>query len=243
MNTKNREVVITRVKKELIGPGSDIFYCRDTTNFTDEIIEGKPLMRYFSGILFPKQKLNSGGVDITEEDDESDETNPDIISQEDKEVGEGDTVSSHTQSSGEDNKGEIQYTANTFFPSQYGISFATSTECKDLAVEISFGCYKKAKDQEVSLAYNGDSIDLLNEYGLSQYVVYDKENKLLKLPKEPTREEKRLRLASQLQMRPEHGNSGLYKSISKLFFKDKYRRTDNKITFNVTVEDVLSQPD
>lgn len=243
MNTKNREVVITRVKKELIGPGSDIFYCRDTTNFTDEIIEGKPLMRYFSGILFPKQKLNSGGVDITEEDDESDETNPDIISQEDKEVGEGDTVSSHTQSSGEDNKGEIQYTANTFFPSQYGISFATSTECKDLAVEISFGCYKKAKDQEVSLAYNGDSIDLLNEYGLSQYVVHDKENKLLKLPKEPTREEKRLRLASQLQMRPEHGNSGLYKSISKLFFKDKYRRTDNKITCYVSVEDVLSQPD
>ena len=35
MNTKNREVVITRVKKELIGPGSDIFYCQDTTSFTD----------------------------------------------------------------------------------------------------------------------------------------------------------------------------------------------------------------
>ena len=243
MNTKNREVVITRVKKELIGPGSDIFHCQDTTNFTDEIIEGKPLMRYFSGILFPKQKLNSGGIDITEEDDESDETNPDNISQDDKEIGEGGTVSNHTQSSGEDNKGEIQYTANTFFPSQYGISFATSTECKDLAVEISFGCYKKAKDQEVSLAYNGDSIDLLNEYGLSQYVVYDKENKLLKLPKEPTREEKRLRLASQLQMRPEHGNSGLYKSISKLFFKDKYRRIDNKVTCHVSVEDVLSEPD
>jgi hypothetical protein len=243
MNTKNREVVITRVKKELIGPGSDIFHCQDTTNFTDEIIEGKPLMRYFSGILFPKQKLNSGGVDITEEDDESDETNPDNISQEDKEVAEGGTVSNHTQSNGEDNKGEIQYTANTFFPSQYGISFATSTECKDLAVEISFGCYKKAKDQEVSLLYNGDSIDLINEYGLSQYVVYDKENKLLKLPKEPTREEKRLRLASQLQMRPEHGNSGLYKSISKLFFKDKYRRIDNKVTCYVSVEDVLSQPD
>lgn len=243
MNTKNREVVITRVKKELIGPGSDIFHCQDTTNFTDEIIEGKPLMRYFSGILFPKQKLNSGGVDITEEDDESDETNPDNISQEDKEVAEGGTVSNHTQSNGEDNKGEIQYTANTFFPSQYGISFATSTECKDFAVEISFGCYKKAKDQEVSLLYNGDSIDLINEYGLSQYVVYDKENKLLKLPKEPTREEKRLRLASQLQMRPEHGNSGLYKSISKLFFKDKYRRIDNKVTCYVSVEDVLSQPD
>ena len=44
-------------------------------------------------------------------------------------------------------------------------------------------------------------------------------------------------------MRPEHGNSGLYKSISKLFFKDKYRRIDNKVTCYVSVEDVLSQPD
>jgi hypothetical protein len=244
MNTyNNRETVINRVKKELIGPGSDIFHCQDTTNYTDEVIEGKPLMRYFSGILFPKQKLNNGVVDVTEDDDEADETNPDNVSDEDKELGDKIVDPEQVNSNNHEEKGEIQYTANTFFPSQYGISFATSTECKDLNIEISFGCYKKAKEQEIALHYDGDSIDLLSQYGLSPYVIYDKDNKLLKLPKEPTREEKRLRLANQLQMRPDHGNSGLYKAISKLFFKDKYKRFDNKITAQVSIQDILSEPD
>lgn len=243
MNTKNRELVITRVKKELLGPGSDIFHCQDTIGYTDEIIEGKPLMRYFSGILFPKQKLNSGSIDITEDDDEAEETNPDIISEVDKELGDGNIVSEQTKLRGEYEKGEIQHVVNTFFPSQYGISFATSTECKKIVVEISFGCYKKAKEQEVALEYNGDSINLLNQYGLSQYVIYDKDNKLLKLPKEPTQEEKQLRLACQQQMRPDHGNSVLYKSISKLFFKNKYKRIDNKIICHISVEDVLCETD
>ena len=49
---ENRSIVIERVKKEIIGPGSDIFLCKE--DFSDEIIEGKPLQRYYSGILFPK---------------------------------------------------------------------------------------------------------------------------------------------------------------------------------------------
>ena len=56
---KNRKIVIERVQKEIIGPGSDVFQCK--YDFSDEIIEGKPLQRYFSGILFPKQlQLNAG---------------------------------------------------------------------------------------------------------------------------------------------------------------------------------------
>ena len=34
---KNRNIVIERVQKEIIGPGSDIFRCKD--DFSDEIIE------------------------------------------------------------------------------------------------------------------------------------------------------------------------------------------------------------
>ena len=53
MNPKEgREIVINRVRTELIGPGSDIFLCN--SDFKDEIIEGKPLQRYISAILFPK---------------------------------------------------------------------------------------------------------------------------------------------------------------------------------------------
>jgi len=244
MNTyENRETVIARVKKELIGPGSDIFHCQDATHYTDEVIEGKPLMRYFSGILFPKQKLNNGGADVTEDDDEAEETNPDNVSNEDKVLGDNTSESEQSDSTSIEEKGEVQYTANTFFPSQYGISFAASAECKELIVNLSFGCYKKAKEQEISLHYDGDSIELLSQFGLGRYVSYDKESKLLKLPKEPTREEKRIRLANQFQMRPDHGNSGLYKAISKLFFKDKYKRIDNNVTVNISIQDVLNEPD
>ena len=52
---ENRNKIIDRIEKELIGPGSDIFLC--DADFSNEIIEGKPLQRYFSAILFPKQKL------------------------------------------------------------------------------------------------------------------------------------------------------------------------------------------
>ena len=65
----NREMLITRITKELIGPGSDIFECGDKVNYSDEIIEGKPLQRYFSGILYPKQYTKNGNNNISEEDD------------------------------------------------------------------------------------------------------------------------------------------------------------------------------
>jgi len=51
----NRGKIIYRVQKELIGPGSDLFECEDKENFSDEVIADKPLLRYFSGILYPKQ--------------------------------------------------------------------------------------------------------------------------------------------------------------------------------------------
>jgi hypothetical protein len=67
---EGRDIVIDRIRKELIGPGSDIFLCN--SDYTDEIIEGKPLQRYFSAILFPKQiqsnTEDNGSDEITEEE-------------------------------------------------------------------------------------------------------------------------------------------------------------------------------
>ena len=62
---ENRAILLERVKKEIIGPGSDIFQCSE--DFSNEIIEGKPLQRYFSGILFPKQ-LQPNGSDNGQEE-------------------------------------------------------------------------------------------------------------------------------------------------------------------------------
>ena len=67
---KNRNIVIERVQKEIIGPGSDIF--RYKNDFSDEVIEGKPLQRYFSGILFPKQLQPNAGDNGEQEMKEED---------------------------------------------------------------------------------------------------------------------------------------------------------------------------
>ena len=227
----NRERIISRVQKELIGPGTDLFDCSDKINYSDEIIADKPLLRYFSGILYPKQTAIG---DFIEDDDENDET-PIEISEDINEnvVKNDDTL--HITTPKEDNK-DIQYSASTFFPSQYGISFAVSSDCSELKIEIAFGNYKKAKAKEIAIFYNGDNVELLEQFGITQFVEYDSENKLLKLSKDLTKAEKQLRSACLNLLRKEHRETFLYNTLTKLFFKDKYKRYDNRIKTTIPIE-------
>jgi hypothetical protein len=218
----NREKVISRVQKELIGPGTDLFVCTDKVNFSDEIIADKPLQRYFSGILYPKQTTIG---DFVEDDDENEETPAEVVEKSGDAVVKTDDIGTVTDSK-EDNK-EAVYSASTFFPSQYGISFAISKDCPELKIKVSFGNYKKAKSKDVALSYGGDNIELLNDFGLHSFVVYDVESKLLKLPKEFTKAEKQVRSSYLNSLGRDHRNSDLYKTLTKLFFKDKYKRYDN----------------
>lgn len=229
----NRDKVISRVQKELIGPGTDLFECSDKLNFSDEIIADKPLLRYFSGILYPKQ---TAICDFAEDDDENEETPVEVAEETDNEIVAKDNNRSTTEGK-EDNK-ETAYSASTFFPSQYGISFAISKDCLQLKIKISFGNYKKAKAKEIALPYGGDSIELLNEFGLQQFVIYDVENKLLKQPRDFKREEKQVRSSCLNSLGRDHRNSDLYKTLTKLFFKDKYKRYDNVIETVILVDTI-----
>lgn len=229
----NRDKVISRVQKELIGPGTDLFECSDKLNFSDEIIADKPLLRYFSGILYPKQ---TAICDFAEDDDENEETPVEVAEETDNEIVAEDNNRSTTEGK-EDNK-ETAYSASTFFPSQYGISFAISKDCLQLEIKISFGNYKKAKAKEIALPYGGDSIELLNEFGLQQFVIYDVENKLLKQPRDFKREEKQVRSSCLNSLGRDHRNSDLYKTLTKLFFKDKYKRYDNVIETVILVDTI-----
>ena len=175
---KNRNIVIERVQKEIIGPGSDIFRCKD--DFSDEIIEGKPLQRYFSGILFPKQLQpnagDNGEQEMKEEDaDDTTDLTSDLVEPETKEreifeEDEDETDKTDTQP---------KYTANTFFPSHFGITFAVEKTCDRFSAIINFGNYSKAKYDEIKIPYSGEGINLLSEHGLIHYVNYDEKNKTL----------------------------------------------------------------
>jgi hypothetical protein len=239
--SNNRDKVISRVQKELIGPGTDLFECSDKVGFSDEIIADKPLLRYFSGILYPKQTAIG---DFVEDDDENDETPSEVTDEQNNDNSEN-RESEQSVTTKEDDK-EIQYSASTFFPSQYGISFAVSKDCPELKINLSFGNYKKAKAKEISIFYEEDIINadsgnsLLDEFGLSQFVEYDAEDKMLKITKELNgKEQKQYRTdcLNKLGNGTSRDNA-LYKTLTKLFFKDKYKRYDNKIVTTVAIDTI-----
>lgn len=243
---ENRNIVIERVKKEIIGPGSDIFLCKD--DFSDEIIEGKPLQRYYSGILFPKQlqpnASDNGEQEMKEEDaDDVTDLNSDIVEEEKKEK-------EYFKEDDETDKKDTQpkYTSNTFFPSHFGITFAIEKSCNKFKAVISFGNYSKAKPKEIKISYDGEGINLLSEHGLNNFISFDETNKTLSQTKKIQRT-KDGNITAEYQAFQDGLKSlakatsydhVLYKTISKLFFKDKYKRNENSIELEINIQDILS---
>ena len=246
---ENRNIVIKRISKELIGPGSDIFQCKE--DFSNEIIEGKPLQRYFTGILFPKQlqpnASENGEQDTKDEDaDNITDFSSDIEApvKKEKEVYEEDSDETDKTDT------QPQYSPNSFFPSHFGITFSVEKSCKVIKVNLSFGNYLKANFSEIKLPYEGEGINLIREHGLNHFVNYDEESKTLSQTKKIQRTkdgnitEEYQSFQDGLKSLAKHTSydHALYKAISKLFFKDKYKRIDNNIFVESNIEDILSSP-
>ncbi len=246
---ENRDIVIDRVRREIIGPGSDIFQCKD--DFSNEIIEGKPLQRYFSAILFPKQlqpdASDNGELEMKDEDGEdityfsSDYAEPENKEKEIFEEDEDETEKTDTQP---------KYTANTFFPSHFGITFSVDKSCEKFKAIISFGNYIKAKPEEIKIPYSGEGVNLLTEHGLNGIVSFDEENKVLSQTKKIQRTKEGKLTEEYLSFQDSLKSIGkatsydhaLYKTISKLFFKDKYKRNNNRFELEIRIADILSAP-
>ncbi len=143
-----------------------------------------------------------------------------------------------------------KYTSNTFFPSHFGISFCVDKSCKSFKTIISFGNYKKADFNEIKLPYQGGEVNLLNESGLNYFVAFDEDNKTLYQTKKTQRTEGSKLTADYLLLQDSlkslrqkaDKDLALYKYISKLFFKDKYKRYNNEIEIQISIDDVLNTP-
>lgn len=244
---ENRNIVIERIRKEIIGPGSDVFHSKD--DFSDEIIEGKPLQRYFSGILFPKQlqpnASDNGEQEMKDEDaDDTADFSSEIAEPENKEK------EVFEEEADETDKTDTQpkYTSNTFFPSHFGITFAVENTCEKFKLIIRFGNYIKAKPEEIKVPYGGEGVNLLNEHGLNGIVNYDEANKTLAQTKKIQRtkdgkttvEYQAFQDSLKLLGKATSYDHALYKTITKLFFKDKYKRNDNRIELEINIADILS---
>jgi hypothetical protein len=254
-----REIVRKRIESELIGPGSDLFLCSDP-QYKDEIIEGKPLSRYFSGVLFPKMRQTDAteiGEEEYKEDSPLEEDDFDSAQLDTEDKAKTEPINDidygkedNNKDTGDEDEEDTapKYVTNTFYPSNIGISFCLNKSCQKFNAVVSFGNYKKAKFSDIKLRYDGDDIHLIRDNGFDFIVGYDEENKILYQKKDLIRTEKGAktdefkRLLSGIQsLRKDNYNLSLARYIQKLFFKDKYKRYNNEIPFEVRVDELLPE--
>lgn len=133
-----RDIFQERIKKGLLGPGSDIFVTEKDK--IEEIISDYPLQRYYTGVLFPEQiKKDSAESEVANET-ESDDKDVLKVEIEEKEP----TDKNFTTSNKGDNKDdELKISQNTFFPSNIGLTFCIDNGVKELDVAFSFGLYSQ----------------------------------------------------------------------------------------------------
>jgi len=134
-----RDIFQERIKKGLLGPGSDIFVAEKDKS--EEIISDYPLQRYYTGVLFPEQIKKDSA-----EDEVGKETEGDNLGDIDNEKTEGleiDTKNYSDKNKGNSKDDELKISQNTFFPSNIGLTFCIDNGVKELDVAFSFGLYSQ----------------------------------------------------------------------------------------------------
>lgn len=147
-----RDIFQKRIKKGLLGPGSDIFV--DDKDKNEEIISDFPLQRYYTGVLFPEQvrvetlsEKDDSEVNNETDSDDNDSQNENI---EEKVVEDGNYKG---KNKGESNDDELKVSQNTFFPSNIGLTFCIDSQVKELDVKFSFGLYSQiTKDKKIKIS-------------------------------------------------------------------------------------------
>lgn len=176
-----RKEFISLVKKELLGPGSEV----SIPDEEHELISNTPDVRYSIGILFPQNnKLNADNGDSIkkeESDDENieeieeDELSQDDVSDNSKEKG------VPVESNEDDDLDEEIGLASQNMPSSMGVTFFAKGNSEYVNCRVSFGTYRHAKDADCKVPFSPkepESYEVPQE--VSSYVRYDKEDRCLK---------------------------------------------------------------
>ena len=140
-----RDIFQERIKKGLLGPGSDIFI--SDKDISEEIISDYPLQRYYTGVLFPeKVKIKTfdekADADLNNETD-SDEDEEGLIIETGNGSFENNNNDIRKKEPNEDD--ELKISQNTFFPSNIGLTFCVDKNTEKIDVEFSFGLYYPIK--------------------------------------------------------------------------------------------------
>lgn len=126
-----------RITKGMLGPGSDTWGVADN----EEIISDYPLIRYFTGVLFPDKtnpdtQLDSDTAEVENESEENEELEESNIKKEVLDIREENSVSTKKEN-GED----LKLSQNSFFPTNIGLTICLTDSVENVDVDFSFGLY------------------------------------------------------------------------------------------------------
>jgi len=177
-----RKEYISLVKKELLGPGSEI----SVPDEEHELITNSPDVRYSIGILFPRNNV------INADNDDSSRVEESAIEENDEQLPEDDSSkeaeSSEVRGKGEainpadeDNLDEEIGLAAQNMPSSMGITFFAFGDASIVNCKVSFATYKHARSTDCRVPFyprNPDEYTVPDQ--LSSYIAFDKAEKCLK---------------------------------------------------------------
>lgn len=150
----NRDYFSSRIKKSLLGPGSDIF----TGPEEEEVISDYPLQRYYTGVLFPERTISS-----PEEEDGREEigSSEDDFEDEFDSSGREDYIGDRKKGVANESDGESYAPSNQYFPTNCGMTFCVNEEIEKLKVNVSGATYKLAAHNEIRISYSENEKDFL----------------------------------------------------------------------------------
>ena len=173
---KTREEYVNLIKKELLGPGSEICI----PDVEHELISTPPEQRYSIGVLFPKNKK----MNVDADEVASVETNFEVVELEENDT--SDKVSKNKSEAAftgeEDNLDEEISLAAQNMPSSMGITFFARGKVDVLKCKITFGTYRSAVASDCIMPFtpsNPEDYEIPNS--LAGYIIYDKEYSGLRL--------------------------------------------------------------
>ena len=176
-----RKEFISLVKKELLGPGSEV----SIPDEEHELISNTPDVRYSIGILFPQNnKLNADNDDSIKKEDSIDEDTDEIEddkSSENEECENSREKGVAVDSNDDDNLDEEIGLASQNMPSSMGVTFFAKGDSEHINCRVSFGTYRHAKDADCKVPfYPKEPENYEVPLEVSSFVRYDKEDGCLK---------------------------------------------------------------
>jgi hypothetical protein len=150
-----RDIFQARIRKGLLGPGSDIFV--EDLDKNEEIIADYPLQRYYTGILFPEQlKAGSLSDEASSEVGKKTESDYDESLEKTDEKTEPENENYNPKKKETNDDDDLKTTQNTFFPTNLGLTFCIDDQIKEVDVEFNFGMYSQIKSEiKIKLSKNG----------------------------------------------------------------------------------------